>query len=196
MEGAVALFRKYGIRSVSMDDICREMGISKKTMYQYVSNKADLVQKVLESQSAMVFDMIDGMKTSELNAIDTLLEVSQKLGALHKDSNPVIQYDLEKYYPDIHKKHREVRDKIIFTNLRENIRQGIKEGLYREDLNPDLLADLYIRKMEGINDADCYPSGKFSYHRMFNAMIENHIRGISNEKGLTYFENQKHKINF
>ena len=196
MEGAVALFRKYGIRTVSMDDICREMGISKKTMYQYVSNKADLVQKVLETESAKVFEMIDSIKTSKLNAIDTLLEVSQKLGALHQDHNPVIRYDLGKYYPVIYKKQMESRDKVIFTNLRENIRQGIREGLYRDDLNPDLIADMYIRKLEGINDADCYHSGKFSYQKMFNAMIENHIRGISNEKGLAYFETQKHNINF
>jgi AcrR family transcriptional regulator len=173
-----------------MDDICREIAISKKTLYQYVDNKATLVEKMLEYQGAEVGTLFLNIRSQGLNAIDTLLEFSKSLGLLLKEfkANPALEFDLMKYYPDIYKDHSDRRNQVMSKYIRENIRQGIREGLYRNDLNPDLITGLYIKKMEDIMDPDFFPEGKYSYRLVFRTMFENHIRGIANEEGIRYFE--------
>jgi hypothetical protein len=72
--------------------------------------------------------------------------------------------------------------------IKENIKQGIREGLYRAELQPELIANLYVKKMENILDPDFFPEGKFSFKKVFNMMFESHIRGIANDEGIKYFE--------
>ncbi len=187
---SILLFNRYGIRSISMDDICRNMGISKKTLYRFVHSKSDLVEQMLDYQFSLVYDLFQNVLKDKLNAIDTLLVFSKHLGKLLKENktNPSLEYDLRKYYPAIYHTHSERRDKLMIKYIKENIRQGIGEGLYRSDLEPELVANLYIKKLEDILDPDFFPEGKFSFRKVFNMMFENHIRGIANEEGIKYFE--------
>ncbi|MBM3404469.1 MAG: TetR/AcrR family transcriptional regulator [Bacteroidetes bacterium] len=196
IDGAVRLFKKYGIRSVSMDDICQELGMSKKTLYQFVRNKPDLIDKVLENQTSLIFAIIDEILTSKLNAIDVLLEASKQIGSQLKDANPVTEFDLNKYYPELYRIYLEKRNRRIFNYLKENIGQGIREGLYRADLDVDLTASLYIKKMEGISDPDFCQMTGHSYAKIFQVMFDNHIRGISNDNGIYYYEKQLQNSNF
>jgi AcrR family transcriptional regulator len=186
----ITLFDNFGIRSVSMDDICYDMGISKKTLYQFVDSKEDLVRHLLEYKSSLVDELFEEALDQNLNAIDTLLEFSKKLGKLLKDlkANPAIEFDLKKYYTEIYTAHCAKRNKKLIGYVIQNIKQGIKEGLYREKLDPELVANLYFKKMEDISDPDFFPGGKFSYKKIYKVMIENHIRGIANQKGIEYLE--------
>jgi AcrR family transcriptional regulator len=190
MISALGLFNKYGIHSISMDDLCRYMGISKKTLYCYVNSKSDLIRHMLEFQFNTVLELFQKVQNKKFNAIDTLLEFSKSLGQLLKDykTNPTLEYDLMKYYPEIYKTHTEHRNKLMIKHLKDNIRQGMKEGYYRDDLNPEIIANLYITRMKDILSPDFFPEGKFSFRKIFNTMFENHIRGISNEAGIKYFE--------
>lgn len=196
VSGAMSLFNKYSIRSVSMDDIARELGISKKTLYQHVSNKTNLIEKILELENEYVTGMVDEILNKDLNAIDRLLEVSKELSEHHKKTNPSIKFDLIKYYPETHKKHSEKWEKSALNYITNNMKQGIKEGLFRKDLDIGLTANMYIKKIEDITDPDFFTEGDFSFSKIFNVMFENHIRGISNEKGIKYFEKQKKLLNF
>lgn len=184
------LFIKYGVRSLSIDDICREMGISKKTMYQYVENKADLVSRTLDFVVQDAVFTVQSANDEGLNAIDQLLKVSHKVCTEMQHFNPSITFDLQKYYPEIYRKFNLAKKEIIFQRIVANMRQGISEGLYRDDLPVELVARLYVQKLEYINDPEFLQSEDFSFTNMFQVMFDNHIRGISNTRGLEYYEKQ------
>lgn len=188
------LFRKYGIRSISMDDISRELGMSKKTLYQYVDNKPDLIEKLLRRQvecsNACVVDSAGSM-----NAIDILLHVSVKISEEIREMNPVIAFDLEKYYPALYKAFVQAKRDHVYLKIKENLEQGVTEGIYRDDLNADLVAKLYVQKLIDVHDPEFLSSVDFSQEKVFQVMFDNHIRGIANAEGLDYYEKKKSEMN-
>lgn len=193
------LFSKYGIRSLSMDDLCRELGISKKTIYQYVDSKSDLIARILQhafgKQGREMLEFIEG----EHNAIDELLAVSRKVCLNMQNFNPSIIFDLQKYYPEIYKIHYDAKMIAIFNDIRANIDKGIAEGLYRNDLDVDLVARLYVQKLEDVHNPTFLASmatDVATYAKIFHVMFDNHIRGICNAKGIAYYEKQKQFLNF
>ncbi|NWJ52684.1 MAG: TetR/AcrR family transcriptional regulator [Bacteroidetes bacterium] len=189
---SAALFRKYGIRSLSMDDISRELGISKKTIYQYVANKAELIEKILEWFTNNNLCM-RSEKNHEANAIDDLLSFSLIVQEESNESTPAILFDLQKYYPDVFKRFSVKKNELVFDHLKRNMLKGIEEGLYRTDLDVDLVSHLYVKKLTDSHDVDFLNTHQLSFSRVFEVMFDNHIRGISNEKGLAYFESKKVK---
>lgn len=190
------VFTESGIRGVSMDDICRHMNISKKTLYKYVENKTDLIQKVCDYIHLQVADAIQQLDKTNLNAIDVLLEMSKFPGKLLNQINPIINFEMRKFYPQIFDNSHRRRKELIIKAVKENVDKGIAEGLYRIDLNKDIIAQLYFKKIEDFHDMDIESMKKYTVDQVFEVMFENHIRGIANEKGIEYFEKQKAKLNF
>lgn len=191
LDGSREVFMKYGIKAVSMDDVCHELGISKKTIYQYFSNKAHLLESVLDRMHDSGKLLEEVFKQRGLNAIDTLLEVSKMLNDHMKETNPIISFELKKYYPEIYKKQLEKRRNETYRHVKENLMQGISENLYRNEIDVELVASLYIKEMETTLDQDFYCPKKVSFSKIFEVMFEKYIRGIANEKGVKYFEEKK-----
>jgi len=196
IEGAYRIFTKHGIRCISMDDISKELAISKKTIYQHFNNKADLLEFILEYKFKQGKSMEKDFKLQHLNAIDTILAVSKHLSQRAKEPHPIISFELKKYYPEIYNKQLERTRNTTFNYVQENLKQGIKEGLYREDLDVELIASLYIKEVEGMIDEDFYCPKQFSFLKLFEVMFEKYIRGIANEKGIKYFEEKKQHFEF
>lgn len=192
------LFIKYGIRSLSMDDICREMGISKKTLYLYVESKSDLISHILQNISDEHNKRMVEFSDGEYNAIDELLVVSRKVCLNMQNFNPSIIFDLQKYYPEIYKTHYDARMTAIFNDIKANMNKGITEGIYRDDMDVDMVARLYVQKLKDVHDLffASAVNDVISYGKMFHTMFDNHIRGICNAKGLAYYDKQKKFLNF
>jgi TetR/AcrR family transcriptional regulator, cholesterol catabolism regulator len=187
---SLRLFMKNGIRSISMDDIAKELGMSKKTIYQYVANKTELVEMVLDFMREKESNIcIDGDMT-KMNAIDILLAVSRNVSRQMKDLNPINAYELQKYYPSIYREFILKKRDHVYTTLKQNFEQGIAEGIYRNDLDIDLVARLYIQKLVDVHDPEFLSSVNFSFEKVFQVMFDNHIRGIANAEGLAYYEKQ------
>ncbi|MDD5570294.1 MAG: TetR/AcrR family transcriptional regulator [Bacteroidales bacterium] len=188
LEEVSRLYIRYGIKSVTMDDVSRELGISKKTLYKFFSDKNDLVKNVIsyqiKKQTAKSFET----KKQKLNAVDVLIIASRHIIKFMETFNPSIRHDLQKYYPDVLKILTEHRRKHIFENIKTNIVQGIKEGLYRKDLKPDIIAVLYVSRMDVIFNYEYFPSDKFDFSTIFNEMFKYHICGIANKKGIEHYE--------
>ncbi len=98
--------------------------------------------------------------------------------------------------PQVFEEYICVKKELIIENIKKNIDQGIKEGLYRQDLNKDIVAHLYFKKIEDFHNPELTDLQNFSYENVFEVMFENHIRGIANQNGIEYFETQKKKLNF
>jgi AcrR family transcriptional regulator len=187
---SLRLFKKNGIRSVTMDDVSKELGMSKKTIYQYFANKTELVEKVLaymhELESIICFEG----DITKMNAIDILLAVSRSVSQQMKDMNPINAYELQKYYPAIYREFVIKKRDHVFEQVKQNFAQGISEGIYRNDLDIDLVARLYIQKLVDVHDPEFLSSVNFGFEKVFQVMFDNHIRGIANAEGLAYYEEQ------
>lgn len=196
IEGCYKIFTEHGIKNISMDDLSRMMGISKKTLYQFVENKVDLLKKISLYIQETIRTRMEELKKTDLNAIDILLEMSKIASSKHLRINPMITFEFRKYYPQVFEDYICVKKELIIDNIKKNIDQGIKEGLYRQDLNKDIIAHLYFKKIEDFHNPEITDLQNFSYESVFEVMFENHIRGIANQVGIEYFENQKKKLNF
>ncbi len=187
------LYFKYGIKSVTMDDVARELGMSKKTLYEYFSDKNDLVGQFLDfhiQKIRVVFEVEKVDKDDKGNAIDHLLFISKIMMNFLKDLNPSVHYDLQKYYPEIFKSLFEYKRNNMLDSVKQNVLRGMKEGLYRKDLNPEIIAHIYVSRVEASMDADFLRNKDITHSELFTEMITYHIRGISSKKGIEYFEKQ------
>ena len=191
-----SIFMQHGIKNVSMDDLCRQMGISKKTLYKYVDNKSDLLKKISRYIQDLITTRLEEIDNLDLNAIDVLLEMSRVSSDNHIRINPMVSYEIRKYYPQVYDNYICTKKELIVNSILKNLEQGIREGFYREDLNKEIVAHLYFKKIEEFHTLEGEDLQDFSYSKVFEVMFENHIRGIANKKGIEYFEKQKAKLNF
>ncbi len=193
-EKVIVLYKKYGIKSVTMEDVSRELGISKKTLYNFIKDKEDLINQVIDHEFKLKENCFDRIINKDLNAIEQLFEVNNYMKEQIKYFSPSLDYDLRKYYPhiynDLHKKKRES----MFQSVRDNINQGKKEGIYREDVNPELIAKLYVGRMENVHDDEYFPAEEFISPEAFKDLFIYHIRGIANEKGIKILEENIEKL--
>lgn len=190
------LFLEFGLRSLSMDDISRKLVISKKTLYQYVSSKEDLVEKIFQLAEYESDKFYNTPCPEGLNAIDVLLEASRFVSKEMKRFNPVITFDLMKYYPTIFNNHLNAKRELVYSKIFENIHQGIAEEIYRENLNADIIAKIYVNNLVSMHQAEFLVRNNITFAMVFEVMFENHIRAIANRKGLDYFESRKDSLDF
>ncbi|HLO92490.1 MAG TPA: helix-turn-helix domain-containing protein [Lentimicrobium sp.] len=184
LEGAIKLFKQYGLRSISMDEIARSLSMSKKTLYQYVDNKDDLIIKALDYIIAKT-KVEEIEKDENLNAIDVLLEISRIVRTEVVEMNPVVKFDLFKFYPSIYHKAVMKKKEMIFNDIIINFNRGIEQGLYRKDVDIELTAKLYIQNLLEIHDPE-FMNAPLS--KVFVVMFDTLIRSIVNEEGLKYYE--------
>jgi TetR/AcrR family transcriptional regulator, cholesterol catabolism regulator len=192
---SLRLFKKNGIRSVCMDDVSKELGMSKKTIYLYFANKSELVEKVLDYMLEKERTVCIEGDQAKMNAIDFLLAVSQNVSKQMKDLNPINSFELQKYYPVIFREFVNKKRDHVFEKVKQNFTQGIAEGIYRNDLDIDLVARLYIQKLIDVHNPEFLESVNFGFEKVFQVMFDNHIRGIANAEGLAYYEKQTKMLN-
>lgn len=140
IDKVAALYIRYGIKSVTMDDVARHLGISKKTLYTYVKDKNELVKLVVESQIKEHSCQDKEMKSLNLSALEEMLSVFKKVSVLLQNINPSYQYDLGKYYPQLREKFMAFKKEQLFNNIKGNLVKGKKEGIYRQELNENIIA--------------------------------------------------------
>ena len=182
------LYMKYGIKSVTMDDVSRELGISKKTLYQYVKDKSELVEGIIDEELERHTDYFNTLFGKGLNALDELIEVHKSVSLMLKEHNPAVEYDLRKYYPDQYQRIVSIRREHMYNNILANLRKGKEEGLFRAELNEVIIAKLQILRIENTFDNPFTSAEEFTSEKAFLEMFIYHIRGIASEKGLKELE--------
>lgn len=192
-EMALALYSKYGIRSVTMDDISRELGVSKKTIYKQVSDKKELVSRVIEYEMDRMNQQMEEMKGYECNAIDELIEVNKRAHAAIVSFSPTFYYDLKKYFPDLFKQWIMKRRVLMFDMVIRNLNSGKNAGLYRNEMDEKIISRLYMARMEMLHDNDIIKNEEFVSLHFLREIFLYHLHGICNPKGLEYLS-QHHEI--
>jgi AcrR family transcriptional regulator len=195
LKQAGEIFMRYGLKSVTMDDVCRELGISKKTLYQYVSDKNDLIAKVLDQDIQEDEKVICALQTSGLSAIDELLHIQKMVTEKVQHMHSSIIYDLKKYYPESWGRIIRHRNEFIVGCIEQNIIKGQQEGVFRTDLHSALIAKIYASRIEVSIDPSLYSGLKITPAEVYAEAMRYHIRGIATEKGLKYLESTQNKTN-
>jgi hypothetical protein len=181
---ATELFLNLGFKSVTMDDIANEMGISKKTIYTHFSNKTDLVNEVTSSLFCLISEGIDLICAAEKNSIEELFEVKRFVMEHLKDEKSSPQYQLQKYYPKIYATLKNKQFDVMQDCVKANLKRGVNTGVYRDTINIEFISRIYFNGVIGIKDNELFPLKEFSMNTLMEYFLEYHIRGICTPKGL------------
>jgi len=184
LQGAAGLFLRYGIKSVTMDDIARELGISKKTLYQHVENKADLIEQTMRAHVDEEKLMISQIRETADDAIHEIVILARHITQVLREMPAGLVYDLQKYYRKCWEIMNNYNQTHIYGVIRDNIERGITQGVYRKDVNPDIIAKLYAGKTSIITDEDVFPLRDYKKDTLFKQYINYHLHGIASAKGL------------
>jgi AcrR family transcriptional regulator len=188
LQGAVKLFMRAGIKSVNMDDLARELAISKKTLYKHVKDKRDLVHQCLRYQIQANREMLQAVAQEEGNAIDRHFVMLRHIRNMLQELHPSVLFDLEKYYPEAHKMMSQAREQMIFETMSRNLDRGQAEGLYRKDCDPSLVTRFLVAITSAVFRSDTLNATGRSILDLQVEAFAYHIRGIASEKGLEYIE--------
>jgi len=188
------LFMRYGVKSVTMDDLAGSMGISKKTLYQFVKNKEDLLDGLLDYMHCKDTSEMERIIAASEDAIDALLNVANLVSQKLELISPVTIYDMKKYYPRQWSKIDEYERKQIYSFTLQNLDRGRREGLYREDLDLDFVARLHVGQAMMMTDEAVFPSEKYPKSRLMFSLMNHYIMGISTEKGRAILSERMQEI--
>lgn len=188
------LYEKYGIRSVTMDDVVHEMGISKKTLYEYFSDKTELVAAVMESLYQQRKHFMSEALGDKVNAVEEMLSYYIVQTKMIKDHKPTLNYDLKKYYPDIYTQVTERKRKHIYESVFRNLQQGKEQGLYRDDLNEEIIARLNLMRVEAIMSSGIFKQEEIVAPDFFKEIFTYHMYGIVSDKGRIILEQNLDKL--
>lgn len=193
LEGAEALFMKYGIRSVTMDDIARHLAVSKKTLYQHFADKDELVYKMSETFLERAFHQYDEIARSSKNSVEELSKISVCMKHDMEQMNPSMLFDLQKYHSKAWNLWSEHKRKVISESVMRNIRKGIEDGYFRPEVNPEILAVIRIALIENAFDGEVFPRERFSLVDVQSQLFDLFVHGLCTEKGKKLY--QKYREN-
>lgn len=177
------LFFKLGIKSITMDDVARELGISKKTLYGFVENKDDLVRKVMERHLQAQCSIDEDMHAAATDAVDEMVRVIKQVVSDVGQMKPNLVHDMQKYHRDVWERINEFQQNYILNLARQNIEWGRRDGLYRSDFDLEIAARFYIAGAMIIFDEQYFPKPPFSFDELFKEFITNYLHSIVSEKG-------------
>ncbi|MEO9511017.1 MAG: TetR/AcrR family transcriptional regulator [Flavobacteriaceae bacterium] len=180
---ATELFLTLGFKSVTMDDLANEMGISKKTIYSHFENKTKLVEESTMNLFWFISNGIDEIAALMKNPIEELYEI-KKFVMLHlKDEKSSPQYQLQKYYPKVHATLKSKQFETMQNCVVDNVTRGIEMGIYRDNLNVEFVSRIYFSGVISIKDNSLFPIHTFSIKQLMDDYLEYHLRGIVTPKG-------------
>ena len=194
LKAAESLFMKYGVRSISMDDISRHLSVSKKTLYQHFADKEDIVymtcQAHIESIASRFFDISRYSK----NALEELSKYSSCMKQNTADTNPSLLFDLQKYHPKAWGVWLNHKNKFIRESMIRNLKQGIREGYYRPELNVDIVAAMRIEMVQLPFDENAFPPSQFQLAEVQMEIFDHFVHGIVTDKGRKLYQKLKDSL--
>ena len=183
IDKATEMFLNLGFKSVTMDDLAHEMGISKKTIYSHFKNKTDLVQQTTATMSNLITCGIDNIVALQKNPIEELYEIKKFILTHLKSERSSPLYQLQKYYPKIYTSLMEVQFGCTHRCVAKNVKRGMDMGIYRDNLNVEFVSRIYFTGITSIKDNNMFPSEIFKKSELLDFYLEYHLRGIVTPKG-------------
>jgi TetR/AcrR family transcriptional regulator, cholesterol catabolism regulator len=191
LKGAEDLFTKYGIRSISMDDIARHLSVSKKTLYQHFVDKEDIVTMACKAHLERNAKEFDEIRSTAKNAIDELAKLSVCLRRNMQDMNPSLLFDLQKYHPRAWTEWLNHKNKFIRCSVVRNLKQGMEEGYFRSEINPEIIAAMRLELVQLAFDEEVFPREQYRLPEVQMQIFDHFVYGLVTDKGRKLYQKYK-----
>ena len=192
VEEADKLFCQFGFKSVTMDDIAKHLGMSKKTIYQHFSDKDELVNILIQEKLRSQDYAMDMCASRAENAVEELFFAITNIHELLSSMNPKLFYDLQKYHPKAWQSFSAFKEQNLGKCILLNLERGISEGLYRSEIKTDILAQMRLEQVDLLfSHSDHYTMNKYNLVQVMVEITEHFLYGICNQKGLEKIKKYK-----
>ena len=189
---------RYGVRSISMDDIARHLSVSKKTLYQHFADKEEIVTMTCKAHLDRNAQEFQSIRHNAKNAIEELFQLSVCLKRNMQDMNPSLLFDLQKYHPKAWSVWLNHKNKFIRESVVRNLRQGIEEGYFRPELDPDIIAAVRLEMVQLAFNEEIFPRERFRLTEVQMQIFDHFVFGLLTDKGrrlyIKYKENKQEPI--
>jgi TetR/AcrR family transcriptional regulator, cholesterol catabolism regulator len=194
LKGAESLFMKYGVRSISMDDIARHLSVSKKTLYQHFADKEDIVTITCQSHIEEMSQEFEMIRKNSKNAIDELAKISSCLKQNSEEMNPSLLFDLQKYHPRAWNVWVNHKNKFIRESVVRNLSQGIEEGYFRPEIDKEVIATMRLELVQLVFDDQIFPPSRFKLYEVQIQIFDHFVYGLVTEKGRKLYQKYKETL--
>ena len=185
---AAELFMRYGIRSITMDEIAAQLGISKKTIYQFFTDKDDLVSAVIDRETLKNEAECREYRYVAKDAVHQIFLAVEDLEEILRYTNPMMLYDLEKYHPRAFQKIRDYKYQFLYDEILENLRRGIEEGAYRSNIQLDVVAKGRIESAFLVFNSDLFPHSRYKMSEVNFELAMLFLYSVATDKGRKLIE--------
>lgn len=189
LQKATDLFLTHGFKTVTMDLLAAEMGISKKTIYAHFNNKSELVDATTNELFDLISCGVDHICTLDKNPIEELYEIKRYVMLHLKNEKTSPQYQLQKFYPETFQKLQKRQYGMMQSCFLNNIKKGVSSGIYRDNLDPEFIVKIYFSGVNAIKDVALFPPSINGIVEIMEQYLEYHLRGIVSSKGLHLLKN-------
>ncbi len=194
LKGSEELFMKYGVRSISMDDIARHLSVSKKTLYQHFVDKDELVTMMSKAFLEKDKRQYEAITAISKNAVDELSKISILLKQDMEELNPSLLFDLQKFHPKAWNLWQEFKEKFIQESMVRNLKQGIEEGYFRPEINPDIITVARLVMIESSFNDQVFPKDRFNFVEVNWQIFDFFVHGMCTEKGKKLYQKYRSEI--
>ena len=176
-------FRRHGFKSVSMDDLARAMGRSKKTLYQAVASKEELIDLVLDADMCRDDEAVSRIAREAADAVDEMLRIGRYFAEQMLDTDPAGLYDLHKYYRPSWERLDRHHNVEMIGHVRANLRRGQAEGLYRDDMDRELVALLFVSAPKVMLNPERLDMRARDWDATLRQFLHYHLLGVCSAAG-------------
>jgi AcrR family transcriptional regulator len=177
------LMLQSGLRQVTMDDLAHQLGISKKTIYQYYKDKDDLVKAVVNLELKEHEMTCKDCKSKAENAIHEMFLLMENMKAMTQTMNPNSMMELEKHFSNAFDMIKNHKDEFLFSLIKQNLMKGIEEGCYRKDLDIDIISKFRLETVFIPFNLHLFPLNKFNSLEVHTQLMEHFVYGLMTIKG-------------
>lgn len=183
IEGGEELFLKAGIKSVTMDDIARHLGMSKKTIYQFFKDKNDLVTALVKKKLKEDEEQMMEFMSKSSNVIEEMINMTKCSEDIFSRINPIVVHDMQKYHPDAWKVFQQFKNEVLISTLEELLTKGIKQGYIRPEIDVKIIARMRVNTVELGFNSSIFPVAEFNTWKVQVQFLDHFNYGICTLKG-------------
>lgn len=195
LKEAQNLFEQHGMKRITMDDIARELSVSKKTIYQFFKDKDELVMSVAKLYIVEQEQQMEYIKKQSKNAVEEIALMMDCLTQMFTKANPEMFFDCRKYYPEAWGLFFKYKENYVIKKVTDNLHWGIREGYYRPDINVGILSRLRLQQVKDCMDPYVFPTEKFELKTVHIECFRHFMHGIMTPKGLKLLQTYLKKKN-